>query len=111
MTDTLILSRDEDFHFSYELVLCHQSLQHVAGDFIIQFVTHIQITVRLHVEAFGDGFGCIVEAVLYEAVLAANIGDLLLDFSFEVVSVIRCAFEMNDQNVTTLFILYGQYNT
>lgn len=111
MTDALILSRDEDFHISYELVLCHQSLQHVAGDFLIELVAHVQITVWLHVEAFGDGFCCIVEAVLYEAVLAANIGDLLLDFSFEVLSIIRCAFEMNDHNVTTLFILYGQYTT
>ena len=40
-----------------------------------------------------------------------RIGDLLLDFSFEVVSIIHCAFEMNDHNVTTLFILYGQYTT
>ena len=111
MTDTLILSRDEDLHISYELVLCHQSLQHVAGDFLIELVAHIQITVRLHIEAFGDGFCCIVETVLYEAVLSANISDLLPDFSFEALSVIRCAFEMNDHNVTTLFILYEQYTT
>lgn len=107
----VLLSRDDDLHISYEVVLCHKALQELAGDFLVEFVTHIKITVRLHEEALGDRLGCVVESILCEAVFAANIRDLQRNFSFEGFGVVRFAFEANDHTVTTLFILCEQYTT
>jgi len=108
---TALLSRDDDFHITYEITLCHEALQEIAGDLLIELIAHVKITVRLHMEAFGDCLGGVVESILCEAVFAAGIGDLLFNLSFEVVGIIRCSFEANDHNVTTLFMLYEQYTT